>query len=231
MQRAESLEKTLVLGRIESRRRRERQRMRWSDDIIDWIDMNLGKLCSMVRDREAWSVAVHRVTKHQKWLGDLTATPAFSSHKKEQIWVRSSEVDEPRAYYTEQSKSEREKQVLYINAYIWNLESWYWWTCLQGSNADADTEKRLVDTVREGEGGTNWENDTETHTLPSVKQIASGNLLYDAGSPNPVLWQPTGVGWGGKWEKVSRRRGRMYSYGWFMYGRNQHNSIKQLSSN
>ena len=122
MQRAKSLEKTLVLGRIESRRRREQQRMRWSDDFTDWIDMNLGKLCSMVRDREAWSVAVHRVAKHQRWLGDWTATPAFSSHKKEQIWVGSSEVDEPRAYYTEQSKSEREKQMQYINAYIWNLE-------------------------------------------------------------------------------------------------------------
>ena len=46
------------------------------------------------------------------------------SHKEECIWARYSEVDEPRAYYTEQSKSEIEKQVLYINAYIWNLERW-----------------------------------------------------------------------------------------------------------
>ena len=48
-------------------------------------------------------------------------------HKKEQIWVSCNEVDEPRASYTEWSKSERKKQVSYINAYIWNLENWYSW--------------------------------------------------------------------------------------------------------
>ena len=48
------------------------------------------------------------------------------SHKKEQIWVSCSEVDEPRTSYTECSKSEKEKQVLYINAYIWNLDKCYW---------------------------------------------------------------------------------------------------------
>ena len=58
------------------------------------------------------------------------------SHKKEHIWVSSKEVDEPRAYYTEWSKSEREKQILYTNAYVWNLEICYWWNYLQGSNED-----------------------------------------------------------------------------------------------
>ena len=47
------------------------------------------------------------------------------NHKKEQIWVSCNEVDEPRASYTERSESERKKQVLYINAYVWNLENWY----------------------------------------------------------------------------------------------------------
>ena len=56
------------------------------------------------------------------------------SHKKEHIWVSSNEVDEPRAYYTDWSKSEREKQISYINTYIWNLERKYCWTYLQGSN-------------------------------------------------------------------------------------------------
>ena len=69
------------------------------------------------------------------------------NHKKEHIWVSSNEMNEPRAYYTEWSKSEREKQTLYINAYIWNLERWYWWTYLQGSKGDADIENRLVDTL------------------------------------------------------------------------------------
>ena len=58
------------------------------------------------------------------------------SHKKEHIWVSSNEVDEPRAYYTEWSKSEREKQILYINTYTRNLGRWYGWTYLQGYSGD-----------------------------------------------------------------------------------------------
>ena len=57
----------------------------------------------------------------------------------------------------EWSKSEREKQILYINAHIWNLEKWYWWNYLQDRNKDADIENRLMNTAREGEGGTNWQ--------------------------------------------------------------------------
>ena len=65
MQRANSLEKTVMLGKIEGRRRRGQQRMRWLDGIIDSVDMNLGKLQEMVRDREAWSAAVHEVSGNQ----------------------------------------------------------------------------------------------------------------------------------------------------------------------
>ena len=63
MQRADSLEKTLMLGKIEGRRRRGWQRMRWLDSINDSMDMNLSKLQEIVKDREAWHAAVHGVTK------------------------------------------------------------------------------------------------------------------------------------------------------------------------
>ena len=104
------------------------------------------------------------------------------SHEKEQIWVSFSEVNEPRASYTEWNKSEKEKQVSHINAHIWNLEKLYGWTCSQGRNGDADAESGLMDTAGGGEGRTNWESSTDIHTLSCVRYILVGSCRVTQGA-------------------------------------------------
>ena len=98
---------------------------------------------------------------------------------KECIWIRSNEVDETGAYYTEQSKSERKTPIQYINAYIWNLERWLKWPHMRDHKRDTDVKNSLLDSVGEGEGGMIWENGTETCILSRVKQITSPVWMHE----------------------------------------------------
>ena len=91
------------------------------------------------------------------------------SHKKKWNCAIWREVDGPRDCHTEWSKSDREKQLSSINAYMWNLEKWYRWTYLQSRNGDTNIENRYMDTKRVGGSGTDWEIGIDIYILLCIK--------------------------------------------------------------
>ena len=131
---------------------------------------------------------------------------AIKRNTSESVLMR---VNEPRTYYTEWSESEREREILYSNTYIRNLEEWYWRIYLQGSSGETDIENRFMDMVRGEERVRCMKRVTRKLTLPYVKWIANGNLLYGSGNSNG-FYQFRGVGWGRRWEGGSEGKGYMY---------------------
>ena len=97
---------------------------------------------------------------------------------------------------------EKEKQMPYINEYIWNLGKGDQWAYLQGWNRDTEAENRLVNTAEKGEGGTSWECSTHIYTLPCVTQIANTKFLIAQGAQLGALWLPRRVGWSGGGREV-----------------------------
>ena len=106
------------------------------------------------------------------------------SHKKEQNCAICRDMDGPRDCHTEWSKSEREKKISYINAYMWNLEKWYRGTSLQGRNWDTGVENKRMDTKGgkwRGVGGggvLNWAIGIDMYTLMCIKLMTNKDLLY-----------------------------------------------------
>ena len=130
------------------------------------------------------------------------------SHKKERNWVICSDMDKPRVCHTEWSKSERGKQILYINRYIWKVEKWCWCTYLQRCR---HRERTCGHSGGKGESRTSWERSRDVHTPPRVKEMASRKLPRGTGGSarGSVMTWRAGMG-----EQVQREG--MYVCTWLM---------------
>ena len=141
---------------------------------------NTESISSQVRNNTRMSI--------EKWMDKEDVVHIYNgillSHKWEQKWVICRDVDGSRDCHTEWSKSEREKQISYINACMWNLEKCYRWTGFQGRSWDTDVEIKRMDTKGRklrggGDGGVmNWEIGIDMYTLMCIKLMTNKNLLY-----------------------------------------------------
>ena len=139
------------------------------------------------------------------------------SYKKKWNWVICRDMDGPRECHTEWNKLERERQVSYNNAYMWNLENWYRWSYFQSRNRDRRREQMYGYQGGKVGGGRNWEIEIDTYTLLilCIKYITNENLLYSTGNFTQCS-VVTQMG------RKSKKEGYMYTYSWFtlLYSRN-----------
>ena len=144
---------------------------------------------------------ITRIWKHPRCpsIDEWIPNTQLLSYKMEHIWVHSKEVNEPGAYYIEWSKSERKRQMLYINTYTWELERCYWQSYMQGSNGDTDVKNRLLDSMGEGEDVMIWRRALKhVHYHPCKIDVL---YKFDEWSRAPkasALEQPRGIGWGAR---------------------------------
>ena len=148
----------------------------WSPDANNWL---IGKDPDAGKD---WGQEEKRTTEDEMvgwhhWLSGHASEQTPGDGERQESLTCCSARD-CRVRHDSETEQQRVFGVPYISTYIWNLEGWYWWTYLQSSNGNADTENKLVDTGREGDGKTNWESSIETHfSEVKVKSLSRVQLL------------------------------------------------------